>query len=143
MIYRPFFPGFTEFSCATRPFGFGLPVFWASCACFCQKNKMAANLSLMSLEDWLKDSKLHCYLENFLKFGYDDLSEILQMSDELLSQLTVDVDMVSKPNHVRRFRSSVATTKGKSICPQEKTDKKAESMRSIITFYINSIINLM
>ena len=90
----------------------------------------------INLEDWLKNSKLHSYLESFLNFGYDDLSEIIEMSDEHLTQLTVDVDMVSKPNHVRRFRSSVATTKGESICPTKTTEKTDQT--STLIFYLNS-----
>ena len=76
-----------------------------------------------------RGNKLDCYLQSFIKKGYDDLEEIIQMSDDLLTQLTTDVGMITKPNHVHRLRCGVASMKAETICPAGDGDKPETSRK--------------
>lgn len=61
------------------------------------KNKMAELDCLPASSElilWLARNKLDCYHQSFIEKGYDDLEEIIQMSDDLLTQLANDVGMI-------------------------------------------------
>ena len=94
-----------------------------------EQEGLPANSQLIQ---WLVRNKLDCYLQSFIEKGYDDLEEIIQMSDDLLTQLTTDVGMITKPNHVRRLRCGVASTKAETISPAGDGDKPETSRKSTL-----------
>lgn len=100
---------------------------------FTVANKMAEQEGLPAssqLIQWLARNKLDWYLQSFIEKGYDDLEEIIQMSDDLLTQLAIDVGMSTKPNHVRRLRGGVATMKAETICHAGDGDEAETSQKS-------------
>ena len=91
---------------------------------------------------WLESNKLTEYFQEFIDKGYDDLEEILQMSDDLLDELTIDVGIAEKPNHLRRFKSAVATKKGLEKEQTESISKTDKSSLSKSKFLYLSTIHL-
>ena len=89
---------------------------------------------------WLESNKLKEYFQESTDKGYDDLEEIIQMSDDLLDGLTIDVGIAEKRNHLRRFKSAVATKKGLEKKQTESISKTDKSSLSKSKFsYLSSI----
>ena len=88
-----------------------------------QKNTAMSSSSKNESEVMKKKHNLSQYLESFINNGYDDMQQLVSLSQEELEEVVSDVGMTMKC-HIKRFIAAISIRKSIRLNPILKRDDK-------------------
>lgn len=85
------------------------------------------------IREFLAKNNLSQYVNKFIELGYDDLTQLLDMSSDEITDVMKEVTLYDKPGHRKRFVSAIQILSSKSkhgVPDEDRANQSTTTMSS-------------